>query len=129
MVFDDELGAGFEARECSEGIEGQADVWADAEDGLFWNGFGDAGIYLPGDGDDFTGPGEIGECNGLEVSFGLPAETDAGLAEYGIVPAFTVRDQDGVVDDCFNWNGLYYKLPGKTNSIVDCIYSDVDVFV
>ena len=61
MIFDDELGAGFEAWKFAEGIEGHADVGADAEYGLFWDWFGDAGVYLPGDCDDVPGPNEIGE--------------------------------------------------------------------
>lgn len=129
LVFDDELGAGFEAGECSEGIKGHANVWADTEHGLFWNGFGNAGIYLPGDSDNVFGPHEIGECDGLEVASGLPAEADAGLAEYWIVPTFAVRDQDGVVNDCFNWNGLNDKLTGEVNGIVNRIYADRGVFV
>ena len=64
MVFDDELVAGFEAGKCLEGVEGDAYLWADAEYGLFWDGFGDAGVDLAGDGDDVFGPGEIGECDG-----------------------------------------------------------------
>jgi len=61
LIFDDELGAGFEAWKFAEGIEGHANVWADAEYGLFWDGFGDAGVDLPGDGDEVFGPGEIGK--------------------------------------------------------------------
>ena len=93
------------------------------------NGFGNAGVDLPGDGDDVFGPDEIGECDGLEVAFGLPAETDAYLAEYGILPTFAVGDQDGVVNYYFNWQGLNAELAGEMISIVNCIYSDRGVFV
>jgi len=95
---------------------------------LFWNGFGDAGVDLTGDGYEVFGPGEIGEGDGLKVAFGLPAEADAGLAEYGIVPTFSVRDQDGVMDDCFNWNGFDDELAWLANGIMDCIYTDRGVF-
>ena len=59
----------------------------------------------------------------------MPVEADAGLAEYGIVPTFSVGDQDCVVDDCFNWNGLDNILPGKANGIVDCIYFNRGVLI
>lgn len=128
MILDDKLGAGFEAGKSLEGVEGYADVGADAEKGLFGDGFGDAGIYLPGDGDEVFGPGKIGEYDGLNVAFGFPAEADAGLAECGIVPTFSVRDQDSVVDDCFNWNGFDDELAGLVNGIVDRIYVNRGVF-
>ena len=53
----------------------------------------------------------------MEVAFGLPAEADAGLVEYGIVPIFSERDQNSVVDNGFNWNGFYYDLNGHVNGI------------
>jgi len=49
LIFDDELGAASKPGNSAEGIEGHANVWADAEYGLFWDGFGDAGVDLPGD--------------------------------------------------------------------------------
>ena len=42
---------------------GHANIWTDAEDGLFWDGVGDAGVYLPGDSDNILGSGKIGKCN------------------------------------------------------------------
>ena len=96
---------------------------------MFGNGFGDAGVYLPGDGDDFPGPGEIGEGNELEISFGLPMEADAGFAEYGIVPTFSVGDHDCVMNDCFNWNRFYNDLAELVNGIVDYIYFNGGIFI
>ena len=128
MIFDDELGAGFEAWKFTKGIKGHADVWADAEKGLFGNGFGDAGVYLPGDGDDVFRPREIGEGNELEIAYGLPAEVDAVLAENGIVPAYAIGDQEGVMDDNFNGKGLDDKLGRPVNGIVDGIYFNRGVF-
>ena len=95
---------------------------------MFGNGFGDAGVDLAGDGDEVFGPGEIGEGDGLEVASGLPAEADAGLVEYGIIPGFPVGDQDGVVNDCFNRNGFDNELTWLANGIMDGIFTNRGVF-
>ena len=65
----------------SKGVEGDADVWADAKYRLFWNGFGDASVDLAGDGYEVFRPGKFGECDELDITFGLPAEADAGFDE------------------------------------------------
>jgi len=63
LIFDNELSAGFDAWEFGERIERQPDIGPNSEKGLFGERFGNAGINLPGNGDDLLRPNEIGEGN------------------------------------------------------------------
>ena len=81
MVLDNELGAGFEAGEFGEGIEGKTYVWPNPEYRLFGERLGNAGIDLAGDGDDLFRPNEIGEGDIIQFPFCGPAQPDATLVE------------------------------------------------
>lgn len=92
-------------------------------------GFDNAGVDVPGDGDYVAGPGEVGECDLMQGAKGLPAETDGAVEEEGVVAMYFFTYREGVVDHNdyrinhrhLERNGRDDYFPGEVDRIVHCI--------